>query len=167
DLAEEVESKRPRRVVIDKCMPVVRFNSFARFQSLFSPILKRIDSTYFTLMLTMAEPANDDSRKVIAFMRSQTTGTLHVEAIEPAEKLATRKITLLPGIGHGGQTAVRFWEVEEQQTELLSTETGSSRRFRFADAELVGDDAPSLIDARWDAAEEPVETEPKGPGQYP
>lgn len=147
-LVSAVETKRPQRLVIDSFMPFVAFRSFGRFRTSFISMLERIDATDATLFLTMAEPANTESEKVIEFMRNQTTASLHVELPDDDPAAAQRKLSLLPGIGHSGHAAVKLWTVPSPPPV---TEGGRSRRFRFAEESTPEQETVSLVDAQWDA----------------
>lgn len=144
-LVSEVEEKRPHRVVLDTFMPFVAFRSFGRFRTSFISMLERIDAADATLMLVMAEPANEESEKVIEFMRSQTTAAIHAEPGERDGEGTSKKLTLIPSIGHGNHAAVRSWIVPEEEP---AGDRHQSRRFRFAEEE---EEALSLRDAQWEA----------------
>ncbi len=152
-LVAQVEAKRPHRVAIDTFMPFVTFRSFGRFRTAFISMLERIDATDATLVLTMAEPANDESEQVIEFMRSQTTASLHIDFAGEDASSHTRTLSLVPGIGHGGHAAVVNWEVNELRAEPASQVPGPGRRFRFAEEPDEEEDAVSLADAQWDTTE--------------
>ena len=145
DLVAEVESKRPQRVVLDTFMPFVAFRSFGRFRTSFISMLERIDAADTTLMLVMAEPANDESEKVIEFMRSQTTAAIHVDRGEQNGDGPSKKLTLIPSIGHGNQAAVKFWFVQEEEP---MDENAPGRRFRFSEEDE--EEPVSLANAQWE-----------------
>ncbi|MEX0822130.1 MAG: ATPase domain-containing protein [Rhodothermales bacterium] len=144
-LAATVERVGPSRVVIDDFMPFVRFISFDRFRNAFIDMLNRLDAADATLVLTMAEPANEESDAVITFMHRQMTGALHIEEAE-ALSSAVRRVTFLPNIGHAGCEVEREWNVRRWiATSPIPLSARSSR------TEATHPRRSSPRNARWDA----------------
>ena len=141
-LVDIVERERPHRVVVDDFMPFVGFHTFDPFRSSFIEMLERIDALDATLMLTMAEPANEESSAVIEFMRGQMTGALRIDATADGHA-HLRRLTLLPNIGHVGDDAVLDWDI---RPFVAPEPDRSGRRFRFADGPDAG---PSPRRAQW------------------
>ncbi len=111
DLVAVVRQHRPDRLIINDFMPYVQFRSFERFRSAFVQMLEQIDSLDTTMMLVMAEPANQQSRQVIEFMRSQMTGSIHIELVEDDIGSTQRRLTMIPNIGHIRRRVVEYWDI--------------------------------------------------------
>lgn len=111
DLVSIVRQHRPSRLVLNDFVPFVQFKSFDRFRTAFVQMLEQIDLLDTTMMLVMAEPANEQSRQVIEFMRSQMTGSIHVELIEEDPNSTQRRLTLVPNIGHLRRRVVEYWDL--------------------------------------------------------
>ncbi len=151
EVVARLEAARPGRAVIDDFASFVRFRSFGRFRDAFIEMLQRIDATDATLMLVLAEPANEASESLITFMRSQMTGTLHIDRMPGEHPSTLRRLTFLPNIGHVGREGDLEWDVR-RWLEPPAAAGRSERRFRFADESEAG---PSPRLARWD--EDPSE----------
>lgn len=113
DLVSIIRQNRPDRLVINDFMPFVQFRSFDRFRKAFVEMLEQIDSLDTTLELVMAEPANQQSRRVVDFMRSQMTGAIHIELIGNDAHSTKRRLTLIPNIGHIQRHVVEFWDLRD------------------------------------------------------
>ena len=113
DLVTLIRRHRPTRLVMNDFMPFVAFRSFDRFRSEFIQFLEQIDSLDTTTMLVMPEPANPQSARVIEFMASQMTGSIHIELAEDAGNTTKRRISLIPHIGHIKRQVVDYWDLED------------------------------------------------------
>ena len=113
DLVTLIRRHRPTRLVMNDFMPFVAFRSFDRFRSEFIQFLEQIDSLDTTTMLVMPEPANPQSSRVIEFMASQMTGSIHIELAEDAGSTTKRRISLIPHIGHIKRQVVDYWDLED------------------------------------------------------
>lgn len=113
DLVTIIRQYRPARLVIDDFMPFVQFRSFDRFRTAFVEMLEQIDSLDTTLVLVMAEPANQQSRKVVHFVRNQMTGSVHIEMNDDDVYTTRRRLTLTPTIGHIRHKVVEFWDLAD------------------------------------------------------
>lgn len=100
DFAAIVRAHRPRRVVFDDFRLFTQFSTFEHFASRFSRLLDDLDPLNTTLFLMMGEPTSDAAHRVIACMREQMTGTIHLEVrpLDPVD--LPRRLSLLPGNGH-------------------------------------------------------------------
>ena len=123
DLVNLIRQHRPTRLIMNDFMPFVAFRSFDRFRNEFIQFLEQIDSLETTMMLVMPEPANEQSRRVIEFMASQMTGSMHIELAEENTTTTKRRITLIPHIGHIKRQVVDYWDLED----LVQTPPETSR----------------------------------------
>lgn len=113
DLVNIIRQERPHRLVINDFMPFVQFSRFERFRTEFIQMLEQIDSLDTTMLLIMPEPANQQSRRVIEFMSSQMTGSIHIEMIDDDAASTKRRISLIPHIGHITKQVVDYWDLED------------------------------------------------------
>ncbi len=113
DLVNLIRQHRPTRLIMNDFMPFVAFRSFDRFRNEFIQFLEQIDSLETTTMLVMPEPANQQSRRVIEFMASQMTGSMHIELADDNPSTTKRRITLVPHIGHIKRQVVDYWDLED------------------------------------------------------
>ena len=123
DLVNLIRQHRPTRLIMNDFMPFVAFRSFDRFRNEFIQFLEQIDSLETTMMLVMPEPANEQSRRVIEFMASQMTGSMHIELADENTTTTKRRITLIPHIGHIKRQVVDYWDLED----LVQTSSDVSR----------------------------------------
>ena len=167
DLVSIIRQNRPNRLVINDFMPFVQFRSFDRFRAAFVQMLEQIDSLDTTLMLVTAEPANQQSRKVVEFMRNQMTGSVHIELLEDDINTTQRRLTLIPNIGHIKRRVVEYWDLEEiinEPDEPISTSlrmlptTSSEPKTEGISRQVPGTDYPpvgpsshdeSVSEAQW------------------
>ncbi len=113
DLVNLIRQHRPTRLIMNDFMPFVAFRSFDRFRNEFIQFLEQIDSLETTMMLVMPEPANQQSKRVIEFMASQMTGSMHIELADDNPTTTKRRITLIPHIGHIKRQVVDYWDLED------------------------------------------------------
>lgn len=113
DLVNLIRQHRPTRLIMNDFMPFVAFRSFDRFRNEFIQFLEQIDSLETTMMLVMPEPANQQSKRVIEFMASQMTGSMHIELADENPTTTKRRITLIPHIGHIKRQVVDYWDLED------------------------------------------------------
>ncbi len=113
DLVNLIRQHRPTRLIMNDFMPFVAFRSFDRFRNEFIQFLEQIDTLETTTMLVMPEPANQQSRRVIEFMASQMTGSMHIELADDNPSTTKRRITLVPHIGHIKRQVVDYWDLED------------------------------------------------------
>jgi len=139
DLVSIIRQNRPDRLVINDFMPFVQFRSFERFRDAFADMLEQIDSLDTTMKLVMAEPANQESRRIIDYMRSQMTGAIHIELVEGDASSTLRRLTLVPNIGHIKRRVVEFWDLEDVVNDR---EDGSSASPRMLPKKTGGPSEP-------------------------
>ncbi len=123
DLVTLIRRHRPTRLIMNDFMPFVAFRSFDRFRNEFIQFLEQIDSLDTTTLLVMPEPANPQSSRVIEFMASQMTGSIHIELAEDSPTTTKRRISLIPHIGHIKRQVVDYWDLED----LIQTSPGGYR----------------------------------------
>ncbi|NNF59146.1 MAG: hypothetical protein HKN04_13000 [Rhodothermaceae bacterium] len=112
DLVSIIRQHRPSRVVINDFTPFVLFRSFDRLRSEFVHMLEQIDSLDTTLLLGIAEPGSQRSEEVIEFMKNQMTGALHLELTSEDPSSTSRRLTMVPHIGHIRHETVENWDLE-------------------------------------------------------
>lgn len=100
DLVGLIREYRPQRLVINDFMPFVLFRSFDRLKAAITDLLEHTDVLDMTMVVVMSEPGNDPSRRIVEFIGSQMTGTLHLEMPEEGVESTERRLTLTPHIGH-------------------------------------------------------------------
>ncbi|NQV71990.1 hypothetical protein HQ496_02620 [bacterium] len=113
DLVTLIRRHRPTRLIMNDFMPFVAFRSFDRFRNEFIQFLEQIDSLDTTTLLVMPEPANPQSSRVIEFMASQMTGSIHIELAEDSPTTTKRRISLIPHIGHIKRQVIDYWDLED------------------------------------------------------
>lgn len=114
DLVKLIRQHQPDRLVIDDFTPFMQFRSFDRLRAAFIDMLEQIDSLETTLLIAVAEPANQQSRKIVEFISKQMTGSVHIEETEEEDASSTnRRISLLPNIGHVRSKVVEYWDLAE------------------------------------------------------
>jgi KaiC/GvpD/RAD55 family RecA-like ATPase len=96
DLAALVREEAPDRLLIEDFTPFVRFRQFPRFRQAVLEFLAALAETQAVTVLALGEPANTQSREIVAFLRGQTAGALHL-TIDPEEHRPTaRRLRLRP-----------------------------------------------------------------------
>lgn len=113
DLVTLIRQHRPTRLIMNDFMPFVAFRSYDRFRNEFIQFLEQIDTLDTTTILVMPEPANSQSNRVIDFMSSQMTGSMHIEMGEEGQSSTKRRISLIPHIGHIKRQVVDYWDLED------------------------------------------------------
>ncbi len=113
DLVTLIRQHRPTRLIMNDFMPFVAFRSYDRFRNEFIQFLEQIDTLDTTTILVMPEPANQQSNRVIDFMSSQMTGSMHIELGEEGHSTTKRRISLIPHIGHIKRQVVDYWDLED------------------------------------------------------
>lgn len=113
DLVTLIRKHRPTRLVMNDFMPFVAFRSYDRFRNEFIQFLEQIDTLDTTTLLVMPEPANPQSSRVIEFMASQMTGSIHIELADDDGTSTKRRISLIPHIGHIKREVVDYWDLED------------------------------------------------------
>lgn len=112
DLVKLIRQHQPVRLIIDDFTPFMQFRSFDRLRAAFIDMLEQIDSLETTLLIAVAEPANQQSRKIVEFISKQMTGSVHIEVAEEDDAASTnRRISLLPNIGHVRSKVVEYWDL--------------------------------------------------------
>ena len=142
DLVALVRQHRPARLILGDFTPFVLFRSFDRFRAALVEMLEQTDVLDTTTLLVMGEPANAQSRRVLDFLTAQTTGTLHV-AMPDDENAPTRRVTLIPNIGHVRRRLVETWDLDDLLDERPAPAPGARRRLAAAFGDpLGGEPAP-------------------------
>lgn len=100
DLIALIREYRPQRLVINDFMPFVLFRSFDRLKAAITDLLEHTDVLDMTMVLVMSEPGNEASKRIVSFIGSQMTGSLHLEMPEEHPESTQRRLTLTPTIGH-------------------------------------------------------------------
>ncbi len=113
DLVTLIRQHRPTRLIMNDFMPFVAFRSYDRFRNEFIQFLEQIDTLDTTTVLVMPEPANPQSNRVIDFMSSQMTGSMHIELGDEGHSTTKRRISLIPHIGHIKRQVVDYWDLED------------------------------------------------------
>ena len=111
DLAALIRRERTPRVVINDFLPFVMFRSLDRFRQAFVEFLEELDGVDSTLLMALPEPANDQSARVVEFVSTKLTGTIHVEPFAYDPGSAERRLTLTPHMGHLGGNVVCRWDL--------------------------------------------------------
>ncbi len=128
DLVALIRQHRPQRLIINDFMPFVAFRSYDHLRTAFVEMLEQTDVLDMTMVLVMPQPANAQSGKVIDFMRSQMTGTVHVEMDADHPESTERRLVLLPNIGHLQRQTVEPWDLQDiVETAPPRTWAGSHR----------------------------------------
>jgi archaellum biogenesis ATPase FlaH len=111
DLVTIVVQERPTRVVINDFMPFMQFRSFDGFRQAFLGALEALSATETTILLLLPDPINPVSQKIIDFVRNYVSGSIHLELDTSSSAGATRRMTLLPGIGHLLHEKIEHWVI--------------------------------------------------------
>jgi KaiC/GvpD/RAD55 family RecA-like ATPase len=111
DLAALIRREHPERVVVNDFLPFVMFRSSDRFRRAFVEMLEALDGVDSTVLIALPEPANDQSARVVDFVSTKMTGTIHVEPFEYDPSSTERRLTLTPHVGHFGGRVVCRWDL--------------------------------------------------------
>ncbi len=154
------------RVVIDDFSPYTRLSSFTRFRTAFIRLMSEIEHVGSTLLIGMPEPANDASRRMIEFMGTLMTGSIHVH-VSSADGPARRTLTLQPQIGHITAHVNREWNLEVIVAKAETISTPHLTPEHSVDLSAVAEEAlePELTEQNTDglsSAEEGLES-PQAP----
>ncbi len=112
DLVTIIRQHQPGRVVISDFTPFVLFKSFDRLRTEFIQMLDEIEPLNTTVMIGMSEPASRRSDEVIEFIKTQMTGSIHLELEQDDDTNTRRRITLIPNIGHFKRLVQESWDLE-------------------------------------------------------
>ncbi len=111
DLAALIRREKTSRVVVNDFLPFVMFRSLDRFRQAFVEFLEALDGVDSTLIIALPEPANDQSARVVEFVSTKLTGTIHVEPFAYDPGSSERRLTLTPHMGHAGRPVVCRWDL--------------------------------------------------------
>ncbi|MDZ4700981.1 MAG: ATPase domain-containing protein [Rhodothermales bacterium] len=114
DFVTIVAQERPMRVVINDFMPFMQFRSFDGFRQAFLGALEALSATETTILLLLPDPINPVSQKIIDFVRNYVSGSIHLELDASSSAGATRRMTLLPGIGHVLHEQIEHWDIASE-----------------------------------------------------
>ncbi|MEZ4700622.1 MAG: ATPase domain-containing protein [Rhodothermales bacterium] len=132
DLVTLIMQERPTRVVINDFMPFMQFRSFEGFRQAFLQTLEALSASDATIVLLLPEPINPVSGQIVDFVRNHVSGSIHLELDEDAAGGASRRLTLLPGIGHVHHERVEQWDLSMAGVNAARPAARSSRRARPA-----------------------------------
>lgn len=111
ELIAMVRKERPKRLVLADFMPFVMFRSMERLKAAFIEMFEQLDLPDMTTFIVMGEPGNEQSRRIVEFMTSQSTGTVHLEVPEGQEQSTARMISLIPNVGHMTHRQRATWDL--------------------------------------------------------
>lgn len=111
ELIAMVRKERPKRLVLADFMPFVMFRSMERLKAAFLEMFEQLDLSDMTTFIVMGEPGNEQSRRIVEFMTSQSTGTVHLEVPEGQEQSTARMISLIPNVGHMTHRQRASWDL--------------------------------------------------------
>ncbi len=139
------------RVVIDDFSPYTHLSSFTRFRTAFIRLLSEIEHVGSTLLIAMPEPANEASRRMIEFMGTLMTGSIHVH-VSAAEGPARRTLTLQPQIGHITAHVAREWNLDRivAKSELTAAAPLANDRFETASTTAAETPEPEITEQKTD-----------------
>lgn len=113
DLVAVIRQHRPQRLIVNDFMPFVAFQSFDQLRTAFVEMLEQTDVLDMTMVLVMPQPANTQSSRVIEFMSSQMTGSIHVEMDAEQPESTERRLIMLPNIGHLQRQTSEAWDLRD------------------------------------------------------
>lgn len=151
DLAALIRREQPERVVVNDFLPFVMFSSLDRFRLAFVEFLEALDGVDSTLLVALPEPANDQSARVVEFVSTKLTGTVHIEPFEYDPRSSERRLTLTPHVGHlGGETVCR-WDLSSlvrspSQTTGVSQKSHAPRPSTPAPSDILVEPSPLPVD---------------------
>jgi KaiC/GvpD/RAD55 family RecA-like ATPase len=96
DLAALIREEAPDRLLIEDFTPFVRFRQFPRFRRAVLEFLAALAETQAVTVLALGEPANTQSREIVAFLRGQTAGALHLTLDPEGPQPTARRLRLRP-----------------------------------------------------------------------
>ncbi len=114
DLVHLIMAERPQRVLINDFVPFLQFRSFDRFRQVFGWMMGQLATVQTTVLLMMPDIINAQSQHIMAFMRNQMSGSMHVSMPEDANgdvPTGSRRLVLWPGLGHVTHEVVDPWEI--------------------------------------------------------
>ncbi len=128
DLVTIIAQERPTRVVINDFMPFMQFRSFDGFRQAFLGAIEALSITETTILLLLPDPINPVSAKIVDFVRNYVSGSIHLELDTSSSAGTTRRLTLLPGIGHVLHEQIDHWDIAaEGESPVRSSSRGPSR----------------------------------------
>lgn len=123
ELARMMQRHRPERLVIDDFTPFLRFRSFEHLRHAIIQFLDAIGETDATTVLAVGEPANTRSEEIVAFLRGQTAGSIHLTVDEGGESPTARRFALQPTLGSLDADRDLAWDLRR----LVEPATAASR----------------------------------------
>jgi len=99
DLARIAGEQRSARLIIEDFTPFVRFRQFARLRESIVRFLEAVAKSDTTTILGLGEPASAQSAEIVAFLRGQLAGSIHLAADTQSPAPTARRLTLQPRLG--------------------------------------------------------------------
>jgi len=127
-----VREGAPDRLLFEDFTPFVRFREFPRFRQAVLDFLGALAETRTVTVLGLGEPANPQSREVVAFLRGQTAGAVRLTLDPEATGPGTRRLHLLPPPGAGEPERSVVWSLARLQRSGLA-----AAHALFADADAA------------------------------
>lgn len=155
DLARLAREAAPDRLLVEDFTPFVRFGSFERLRHAVLRFLDALTETETTTVLALGEPANPQSEEVVAFLRGQVAGTVHIAQDPDAASPTARRLSLLPGLDSLEPETMLAWDLARLRGPGLP-----AAHALFTEEVTIGpsgDGASSHADAAWVAAEPAVD----------
>ena len=111
-LVELVKENLPTRLIINDLTPFVQFESFDRFRSEMVSLLDNLDDLNVTSVIALPEPANVHSERVVAYLKSQVVGSIHVQR-NVNRDTESFTLSLIPNVGHITKEFTVDWQLEK------------------------------------------------------
>ncbi len=124
-VASLADRQKPDRLVIEDFAPFVRMRSLARLRESCLRFLDRIAASETTTVLGLGEPANLYSEEVVAFLRGQLAGLIH---IDPGEDEFARRLTLMPALGSLDSEVVHHYDIRRLAESLAEIDASLVRQ---------------------------------------
>lgn len=91
--------EQPDLLLIEDFAPFVRYSNFARLRHAALQLIETVTGGRTTLVIGLGEPMNEHSHEIVAFLRGQVAGSIHIGTSAHAGESGVRRLTLHPPPG--------------------------------------------------------------------